>query len=205
MSSNLTSQAATLNLGGVPNDLLIDLDPIFCIVLSPLYMYALYPGIERLGFCFPLARRISLGFLSSALAMASAAVLQHFVYATNPCGKYANACIHRAEPQRSPVSVWLQFPIYALLANSEILAATSATEYAYSQAPANMRSIVIALFVATQALGSAVVQVLLPVSEDPHLVWNYAILSLMSAVAAVGVWWCTRGGDGACEQSKSAR
>ena len=48
MHSNLTSQAAILNLNGFPNDILINLDPIFCVILSPIYAHFIYPSIHCL-------------------------------------------------------------------------------------------------------------------------------------------------------------
>lgn len=55
-----------------------------------------------------------------------------------------------------------------------------------------MRSLVMALFYFTGAFGSAISQALVPLSEDPDLVWNYATVSVLSLVASVGVWWSNR-------------
>ena len=58
-----------------------------------------------------------------------------------------------------------------------------------------MRSLVMAVFYFTGAGGSAVAQMLVPLSEDPLLVWNYVAAAILSLIASVGVWWCNRGSD----------
>lgn len=111
MHSNLASQAATLNLNGFLNDLLISLNSIFCIILSPIYARFIYPAIGRLGFCFTLIRRICVGLLSAALAMLVTAIIQHYIYATSSCGSYANPCTSLdAAPEK--LLVWIQVPVY---------------------------------------------------------------------------------------------
>ncbi|KAF2252611.1 oligopeptide transporter [Trematosphaeria pertusa] len=190
MGSNMMSQAATLNLGGLPNDLLINLNPLFCILLAPFYAHIVYPVLARIGLRFCPIHRISAGFLCAALGMAMCTVVQHLIYSSSACGKHANHC--PADRLYPKPSVWLQLPVYLLLANSEILANVTGIEYAYSQAPSNMRSLVMALFYFTGAFGSAISQALVPLSEDPDLVWNYATVSVLSLVASVGVWWSNR-------------
>lgn len=193
MSTNLMSQAATTKLGGVPNDLLINLNPLAYIILVPLYAHIIYPTIERLGLRFGPITRISTGFFLSAIAMGIAAVIQYYIYATNPCQTQANTCISR--DQRSPISGWVQLPIYFLIANSEILALTTSMEYLYSHAPRNLKSISMALISLTSAFGAAFGQMLVPLSEDPYLVWNYVAAGVLSLIASVGSYWCHHGRD----------
>ncbi|KAF2871030.1 oligopeptide transporter [Massariosphaeria phaeospora] len=191
-SSNMTSQAATLRLGSIPNDLLITLNPLFCIILTPIYAHIIYPRLARYGIRFALTKRIALGFLSAAVAMACAATLQHFIYATSPCGRFTSKCRATANAD-SRLSLWYQLPVYFFIANSEVLAAVTGMQYAFQQAPQNMRSLVMALFLFTQAGASAFAQAMLPLSRDPLLVWNYTTAGGMCVVGAVGVWWCNRG------------
>jgi hypothetical protein len=69
MTSNLTSQAATLTLGAILNDLSINLNPLLYIILVPIYAHIIYPTIDRLGTRFTPICRISTGFFLSVLAM----------------------------------------------------------------------------------------------------------------------------------------
>jgi proton-dependent oligopeptide transporter, POT family len=195
----MAAQAATMRLGGIPNDLLINLNPIANIVLIPLYAEFIYPGIKRLGLRFTPVRRISAGFGFAAFGMVYAAVLQHFIYMTNPCGKHASACLRQG--QRSHLSVWIQVPVYLAIANSEILACVTATQYAYSQAPKNMRSLVMAIFLLMGGVGSVMGQGLIPLASDPYLVWNYASLAAMCAIAAFGILWTNAKGKEKSDRS----
>ncbi|KAF1844045.1 MFS peptide transporter [Cucurbitaria berberidis CBS 394.84] len=190
LSSNLTSQAATLKLNGLPNDLLVNFNPIFCLIFSPIYAHVIYPGLACLGIHPSPTTRISLGFLSTAIGMAISAVNQHFIYAHSLCGSHANHCI--ANPADTKISVFIQVPAYVFIANGEVLALVTGMEYAYANAPSNMRSLVMALFYFPIALGCALSQTLVPLSRDPMLVWNYVVAGGFSAVAAVGVWWSNR-------------
>lgn len=124
MHSNLASQAAILNLNEFLNDILINFDPIFCVILSPIYAHFIYPSIDRLCFCFTLNRRICLGFLSVALAMLVSTIIQHYIYATNSCGSYVNSCTS-LDAATEKLPVWIQVPVYFLLANSKVLAIVS--------------------------------------------------------------------------------
>ena len=56
MLNNLTSQAATMKLGGVPNDIINNLNPIALIIFIPIFDQLVYPGIRRV-----LAYRCSIG------------------------------------------------------------------------------------------------------------------------------------------------
>jgi POT family proton-dependent oligopeptide transporter len=193
MGSNMVSQAATMDLGGLPNDVLVNLNPLFCILLGPLYAHVICPILSRLGICFSPTRRIAAGFFCAAAGMAVAATIQHFIYRTSACGGYASGC--KSDIANTKLTVWLQIPVYVLLANSEVLAVVAGLEHAYSQAPTNMRGLVMAVFYFTGTGGSAVAQALLPLSEDPSLVWNYVAAGALSFVAAVGFSWFNRAGE----------
>ncbi|KAF2658097.1 MFS peptide transporter [Lophiostoma macrostomum CBS 122681] len=190
MSSNLTSQAATLSLGKISNDVLISFNPFSYIILAIVYDLLIYPATERFGFRFTPIQRMSFGFGSSALAITYAAVTQYFIYKRHPCGTQANSCVEQG--QRSDISVWVQIPIYILLANAEILAGVTGMEYACSQAPGNMKSMVMAAWIFTGAGGSAIGGILLLLSEDPNLFWNYTVVAVLSAIACIGVWFSNK-------------
>jgi POT family proton-dependent oligopeptide transporter len=185
MTSNLTSQATTLTLGAIPKDLLINLNPLSYIILVSIYAHIIYPTIDRLGIRYTPIRRISIGFFLSALVMTVAAVIQHFIYSSNQCGKHANECVRTSH--KSHLSVWVQLAIYVSIANSEILAGVTGIEHAYSQATKNMRSMIMALFIFTGTGGSAIVQMLVPLSGYLYLVWNYVVVGSLSLIASSGV------------------
>jgi len=76
--------------------------------------------------------------------------LQHYIYITNPCGYSAGTC-----EETSPLNVWIQTGSYVLIAFSEIFASITGLEYAFTKAPKNMRSLVMAVFLFTSAVSSA--------------------------------------------------
>jgi len=68
-------------------------------------------------------------------------------------------------------------------------------EYCYTKAPTNMRSLVYAIYLSMTAIASAVGQAFLPLSDDPLLVWNYSVMSMLLLFATVGFWFTFRALD----------
>ena len=58
MTNNLTSQSATMQLHGVPNDLINNLNPITLVIFIPLVDFLLYPALRRRHIRFPPIKRI---------------------------------------------------------------------------------------------------------------------------------------------------
>jgi POT family proton-dependent oligopeptide transporter len=94
------------------------------------------------------------GFLSAALAMLITAIIQQYIYARSSCGSYANSCTS-LDAASEKLTVWIQVPIYFLLANSEVLAFVSGQQYAFDHALKNMRSLIQAVYIFAGAIGSA--------------------------------------------------
>ena len=135
-------------------------------------------------------KRISFGFYTGCLAMIWAAVLQHYIYKTSPCGYYAGECLDGAgNPITSPLNVWIQTGSYVLIAFSEILASITGLEYAFTKAPKNMRSLVMAAFLFMSAISSAIGEAFVSLSADPLLVWNYAVMGVLAAIAGTIFWF----------------
>ncbi|KIJ55523.1 hypothetical protein M422DRAFT_151273 [Sphaerobolus stellatus SS14] len=183
ITTNLVSMAATMKTNGVPNDLFQNFDPIALIIFIPIIDIFVYPGLRRLGFVPRPVFRIFLGFMFGAGAMVYSAVLQHFIYRTNPCGDFASTCTVNGVAQTSSLSVWIQIPPYVLIAISEIFASITGLEYAYNKAPKRMKSLVMACFLFTTAIGNALNAALSPVAIDPKLVGNYAGIAVATFIS----------------------
>lgn len=196
MTGNLVSQASTMTLGHVPNDIVAKLNPIFIIIVIPLMDFLIYPGIRKMGYNLTPIKKITCGFFLSALAMVSACVIQHYIYKMSACGNEINALVKAGRKDcAAPFTVWLQIFPYGLIGMSEVMASITKLEYAYTKAPKNMRSTVQAIALFTSAISSALGQALTALSEDPLLVWNYGSVAVVAALGGVGFWMTFRNAD----------
>lgn len=186
--------AGQMDLHGLPNDILPNIDPITIIILIPLLDRVIYPFIRtRLNVAFTPTTRITLGFVVASLAMAYAAWLQSQIYSSPPCFTSPSHCAEgkiggdRYKPNQIHVA-W-QTPAYVLVALSEILANITGLELAYAKAPQNMKSFIMSMFLLTSAFGSALGMLLAPMAKDPRLVWMYTGLACIAALAGVAFYW----------------
>lgn len=180
MTNNLTSQAATLRLNGVPNDIVSNFNPLFIVLLIPLMDYVIYPSLREHRINFSPIKRITAGFVLAAFAMVAACIVQYFIYKLSPCGDQASEC-----EQPAGIPVWVQLVPYGLIGFSEILASITSLEYAYTKAPQNMKSSVTAICLFMNAISSALSQALVALSADPLLVWNYGVVAVVAALGGL--------------------
>ncbi|KAF2467229.1 peptide transporter PTR2-A [Lindgomyces ingoldianus] len=184
INGNLTSQANTMSLHGVPNDVLNNLDPFAIMIFVPLMDLVVYPMLRKRGIKFTPIKKITAGFFLGSAAMVWAAVLQHYIYKTSPCGYHASD-----DGCTSPINVWAQTGCYVLIAFSEILASVTSLEYAYTKAPKNMRSLVQAFCLFQSALSAALGEAFVPLLLDPLLVWNYGSMAVISFIGGCIFWF----------------
>ncbi|RYP11895.1 hypothetical protein DL767_011298 [Monosporascus sp. MG133] len=187
MTGNLTSQAATLQLHGVPNDVIQNLNPISIVIMIPIMDHIVYPGLRKMGIHFTPIKRMAVGFFFGAFSMVSAAVMQQYIYWQSPCGSYATE-----EECPAPINVWAQSLPYILIGISEIFTNVTSYEYAFSKAPENMKSLVMSINLFMSAFAAAVGQAFVPLSKDPLLVWNYTAIAALAFLGGVGFWICFR-------------
>lgn len=185
--NNLTSQAATMRLSGVPNDVINNLNPLSLIICIPLFDHFVYPAIRKLGFNFTPLKRITAGFIAAGTSMIVAVVTQYYIYKLGPCGNRANYCLE-VEGKYTNISVWIQAATYILGGISEIFASVTSLEYAFTKAPRNMRSLVQAIALVMNAFSAAIGQAFIGLADDPLLTWNYAVVAILAYVGAAGFW-----------------
>ncbi|KAL6863550.1 PTR2 domain-containing protein [Trichoderma novae-zelandiae] len=196
MTGNLTIQAGTMKLNGVPNDIIQNLNPISIVIMIPLIDHLLYPGLRKIGIAFTPIKRMATGFFIAALSMVASAVMQHYIYKLSPCGDHANGTvIVDGEEQLcppAPINVWAQCLPYILIGIAEIFANVTSYEYAYSKAPENMKSLVMSVNLFMSAISAAIGEAFTPLSDDPLLVWNYTTVACISFVGGAVFWFCFR-------------
>lgn len=187
MANNFVSQAGQTQLSGVPNDMITSLAAIFCVVLGPL-VQGVYALLARRNIIPSASTLITLAFAFCAIGMAYAAGIQHAIYVSPPCFDHPRSC-PASDGRPNEISVWIQTPVYTILALAEILGFVTVGEYAYSQSPAGTKSIVSALAQLSVGLGSLLGLALSPAAHDPNMVIYYSSIAGFMAIATAAFWW----------------
>ncbi|KAF2160609.1 hypothetical protein M409DRAFT_70348 [Zasmidium cellare ATCC 36951] len=193
MLNNFISQAGQMELHGIPNDIMANIDPITIIIFIPLVDTFLYPLLRRHNLPFPPIARITAGFLLAALAMLYTAYVQVTIYASPPCYSHPRACPAALLPSSNSytpnkVHIALQSPAYFLMGLSEIFASVTGLELAFTRAPESMKSLVMSVFLLTTAGGAVLGAGVSPFAKDPGVVGLYLGLGAVCAVVG-GVFW----------------
>lgn len=189
MYNNLVSQAGSMILSGIPNDLPQAFSGVACIIFGPLIQW-FYSFLAKHRIRFgPIARLVS-AFIFCGLSMAYAAIVQHLIYSSPPCYSAPFKC-EASQNGRLPnrISIWVQLPVYFLLAIGEIFGFVTAFEYAYSNAPKEMKAVVMAFSQLTAGLASVLGMAISPAAKDPNMVVMYSALAGGMGVTAVLFWW----------------
>ncbi len=108
----------------------------FLLVFIPVFNYGIYPFFDRLGFKTTPMRRIGAGLMLTLLSFVIIALLETAISVGG-----------------SP-SVWWQILAYVILSAAEVLVSITGLEYAYTQAPASMKSTMSAIWLMTTAMGN---------------------------------------------------
>lgn len=178
-----------MNLHGAPNDIIQNLNPISIVALIPIFDVFIYPSLRRAHVRFTPIKRMTAGFFCASAAMTAAAITQHYIYELSPCGTSAATCRdENGNVLYADVNVWFQAVPYVLIGMSEIFTSITGLEYAYSKAPANMRSLVMAVNLLMTAFGSVLAQTLVVLANDPLLVWNYSVVSVVAFAGGIVFW-----------------
>jgi len=175
MGTNFILQAMNMNHSHwIEPEQLNLVDSVILIFLIPIFDMLLYPYLERKKMNPNPITRITIGFFFITLAMAYAALLQWQIYKTPP---YFN---HPTTNQTNEIQIWWQIPPYVLIAISEIFASISGLEFAYSQSPPSMKSVVMAIFLFTSCIGSVFGIMISPACKNPNFTWVYTGLGGMT-------------------------
>lgn len=123
-------------------------NPLMVMALIPV-MNLIYKLSGKIGIEATPLRRMVVGLLMSAASFAIAALIQRAIDVNGP----------------GVVSIWWQVLAYLVLTMSEVLVSITALEFAYTQAPKRMKSIVMGLFLLTVTLGNAFVSIMATAKE----------------------------------------
>lgn len=145
------------------------LNPFMVMVLIPLTTFGLYPLIEKLGFKMHPLRRMTMGMGVAALAYVSVALIQRAIDAGGP----------------NEVHVGWQLISYFLMTLSEVMVSITGLEFAYSQAPKSMKSVIMGFWLFNVTLGNLLVAFLAPLQSklgQAEFFWVFAGLMIAAAV-----------------------
>ena len=110
-------------------------NPLFILVLLPLFSYAIYPAIEKVFRLTPL-RKIGMGFFTAAVSFLIVALIQM-----------------RIDAGQTPSILW-QILAFLVLTAAEVMVSVTHLEFAYTQAPKKMKSLVMCTYLGAVSLGN---------------------------------------------------
>jgi POT family proton-dependent oligopeptide transporter len=158
----------------VPPGQMQTLDALFVLALIPLFGFAVYPGLERLGWRMTPLRKMTVGMFVMPLSFVAAAGVEAML----------RAGLH-------PHVAW-QVPQYFFLATAEVMVSVTALEFAYTQAPAQMKSAIMGLWFLTFSAGSLLTSAVSALNRFEGVAYFafFAVLQLgAAAVFALVAWW----------------
>ena len=150
------------------------LDALLVLTLIPFFAAVVYPALERRGVRVTALRKMSAGMFVMILSFVAAALVESALRAG-----------------RAPHVAW-QIPQYLFLAAGEVLVSVTALEFAYAQAPARRKSLVMGFWFVTIASGSLLTAAVAWMNRFQGVAYFvfFAVLQLAAAVAfALVAWW----------------
>lgn len=110
-------------------------NPVFILLMLPLFSYFVYPALNRVFRVTPL-RKIGIGLFTTALAFAIIGWIQL-----------------RIDAGYTPHITW-QILAFVVLTVSEVLVSVTHLEFSYTQAPKKLKSLVMCMYLGAVALGN---------------------------------------------------
>lgn len=150
------------------------LDAAFVLTLIPLFAIVVYPAITRMGIRVTALRKMTAGMFITTLSFVAAGMVQA-----------------QLDAGLVPHIGW-QVPQYFFLALGEVLVSVTALEFAYSQAPARWKSVIMGIWYLTIASGSLLTAGVAALNRFQGVAYYnfFAALMLGAAVLfALVAWW----------------
>ena len=125
------------------------INPLLVLLFIPLFGLVIYPAVGRVVAFTPL-RRILAGFILTVAAFAISATAQGLIDAESA---RLTAAGLGPEAAHWPSVVW-QVAAYVVITAAEILVSITCLEFSYTQAPPQMKSFVMSLYLLSVSLGN---------------------------------------------------
>jgi POT family proton-dependent oligopeptide transporter len=143
------------------------LNPLMVMTLIPLVGFILYPGMERLGIKMTPLRRMTIGMFIAAVSFAVVALIQASIADSAVITEGLHFSPYLAVLPEPTVSVMWQIAPYFIITLAEVMVSITGLEFAYTQAPTSMKSIIMGFWLLTVTLGNVLVATI--VSKFPAL------------------------------------
>jgi POT family proton-dependent oligopeptide transporter len=152
-----------LNAAQIPS-----LNPVLVMLLIPLMNALVYPAFDRAGVRTTPLRRMTAGMLIASLSFVAVALVQREIDARGA------GVVHVA---------WQLVP-YVLITLAEVLVSVTGLEFAYSQAPARMKSTIMSFWNLMVAVGNVFASFMSGLERLPlqQFFWVFAGLMLLAAI-----------------------
>ncbi|PVU96715.1 hypothetical protein BB559_002276 [Furculomyces boomerangus] len=161
---------------------------LFLVVTIPIFDYFIFPFLAKRGIFLGPIKRITIGLWIVAVTFAYVTIIQRKLYNTPPFFNFTGDNV--TDDSFNNISIWLQIPAYIGISISEIFASITGLEYAFSQAPTELKSALSALFLFTNCGGSLIGLILSIWSGDPTVYYTFIAQTALIAVIAVIFWFC---------------
>jgi POT family proton-dependent oligopeptide transporter len=132
------NQMVTGNIGSysVTGERMQSVNPLYVMTLIPLFTMWLYPALERRGLKATPLRKMGVGMVLAAAGFAISGMLQQQI------GVGAK------------LSIWWQLIPYGVMTAAEVLISTTGLEFAFTVAPARLKSTIMSFWLLTVAFGN---------------------------------------------------
>jgi POT family proton-dependent oligopeptide transporter len=142
-------------------------NPALVMMLVPLTGSVLYPALKKLGLELTPLRRMTAGMFLTALAFVIVALAQ----ARLDAGEH--------------VHIGWQLLAFVVLTLAEVMVSITGLEFAYTQAPRRMKSLLMGFWLLTASLGNILVALLAHFQDLPRVQFFWTFAGLMLAAAIV--------------------
>ncbi|KAF9315773.1 peptide transporter ptr2 [Podila horticola] len=167
------------------------------VIFIPIFDIVVFPFLRKAGFKLGPIARITIGFVIVSCCFIYVTVLQHFVYQSAPYYNFtgntpSGGTVELPKDTKlliNDIKIWAQLPAYIFIGISEIFASATGLEFAFRSATSELKSVVMSIFLATNAFGSLIGMILAIWSNDPNFVYLYAAqASLMFIFTGFFAW-----------------
>ncbi|CAM6109383.1 unnamed protein product [Calypogeia fissa] len=161
------------------------LNPLLVLIIIPALEKAIYPFCRKCNIPLPPLRKMVIGMASTVLAFVASGVLQLAI---------DNNLKSDSSNQIGKVSVFWQVPQYFFITLAEVLINVTGLEFAYSQAPASMKSLLQASWQVSQGIGDFMTAVVIAIIGNRLSKANEFFLFAGGCAAAL-LWlvWISQG------------